>query len=246
MPFLLHYFLFGKRPFWRFVCVVADGLAFAAILLTQARVGIAGAIVAHAVYIAIWAIKRRREDKQTLIGTATLFGYPMVVALIGLAVMVVPAVHNRVLGGGTHQASSDARKQQWNEGIPLIAKRPLFGYGPSQAAGVLGYTNPAGVITIDSGILVTLLNYGLVGFISYIGMLAMAIIEGIRVGTNSLSREVAYAAPAAVALMVWLNARLVLAQEDTYPLMYVFLGLIVALVYRERMNAASGPVSSAS
>ncbi|TNE42881.1 MAG: O-antigen ligase domain-containing protein [Sphingomonadales bacterium] len=237
MPFFLHYVGFGKNIWLRILCAVADLMVFAAIVLTQARLGLVGAMTAHLVFALIWAFKSRQRDRQGLLSAAIVFGSPAIVFVVGLAVMFVPALHVRLLGGGTHVASTQGRFDQFQAGMPLLAKRPLFGYGPMQGGAVLNYTNAAGEVSIDSGVLAVLLNYGLVGFFLYFGMIIFLIVHGMRTGFAAKDWESSFAMPAASCLIVWLATRLVLAQEDNYSLIFMVMALLLTLIYRASLSA---------
>lgn len=216
----------------RILCAVADLVIFVAIILTQARLGLVGAMAAHLVFALIWAFKSRQQDRQGLLSAAIVFGSPAIVFCVGLAVMFVPALHVRLLGGGTHVASTQGRFEQIQAGIPILAQRPLFGYGPMQGGVALNYTNAAGEVSIDSGVLALLLNYGVVGFFLYYGMMIFLIIYGMKAGFAARDWESSLALAATNCLIVWLTTRLVLAQEDNYSLIFMVMALLLVLIYR--------------
>ncbi len=241
MPFLIHGIVTAKLPLVRAICLAANVMVFTTILMTQARVGIVGAIVAHSVYGFVWAIQRWRTNKTGLIGPAATLAYPAVSVLLGVAVLSIGRLRVMTLGGGTHSASTQGRMEQFMASGPVLARSPVFGFGPRQGAATLGYTNPAGEMSIDSYILAMLLDYGILGFLLYYGMYIHMIVQAMRVGSRHREGELQFMLPAGVALCVWLASRLVLAQEDNTSLTYMLLGLIAAGVYlARRLEAEPG------
>ncbi|WP_293397105.1 O-antigen ligase family protein [Phenylobacterium sp. RIFCSPHIGHO2_01_FULL_69_31] len=234
MPFLIHGVLTAKTPLVRLACIAADIAIFSTILLTQARVGIVGAIVAHSFYGLVWAVRRWRTQKGSLIGPAATLAYPALFVLLGVAVLSVGRLRVMTLGGGTHAASTTGRLEQAAATGPVLLRSPLFGHGPRQGAGALGYTNPAGEVSIDSYLLAMLLDYGIVGFLLYYAMFIFMVIQALRVGSRYANPELAYVMPAGVALVVWLASKVVLAQEDSTSFTYMLLGLVAASVYLAR------------
>src|SRR3546814_17828866 len=69
--------------------------------------------------------------------------------------------------------------EQVNMAIPKIFSHPL-GHGIGTSAEVLGFTNPAGTLTIDSYYLVIALDYGIIGFLMFYGLFILAIFYSIK------------------------------------------------------------------
>ncbi|MCJ2180038.1 O-antigen ligase family protein [Novosphingobium album (ex Hu et al. 2023)] len=239
MPFFLHAMFEGKKLYWRAIAVLCNILVFYGILLTQARVGIVGALTAHGVYFAAWTIRKWQQERTNIIASVLLFVMPLALVLSAAAVLTVPRLRIMTLGGGEHAASTAGRVEQMKAAIPLIIKRPVVGYGPGEGAGVLGYRNPAGELSIDSYILAAALNYGLLGFIVMAAMYGMFAFKGVRVGQASKG-ETSLAIPAATGIAVWLVAKIVLAQEDNVSVVYMFMGVVAGAAYRVQQNAGSG------
>ncbi|MCT2398387.1 O-antigen ligase family protein [Novosphingobium mangrovi (ex Huang et al. 2023)] len=243
MPFFLHYIVEGRKLWLRAVALLCHALVFYGILLTQARVGIVGALAAHGVYFAAWTIRKWRLERTNIVAAALLFLMPVLLALSATAVLTVPRLRIMTLGGGAHAASTQGRVEQMKAAIPLIIKRPVIGYGPGEGAGVLGYRNPAGELSIDSYILAAALNYGLVGFLVMTAMFGLFVLKGIQVGQASKG-ETSVAIAAATSIAVWMVAKIVLAQEDNVSVVFMMMGLIAACAYRVRQDAPSAGVST--
>ncbi|HEX5536310.1 MAG TPA: O-antigen ligase family protein [Sphingobium sp.] len=246
LPFFLQYIIFGRYLLLRLFFVACDLLVMNAIIDTQARVGIVGMIVAHAIYGLIWSLRFWRTRKNNIFGPAFALSYPVLGALFAVAMFSIGRLRKLWLGGAEQAASTQARFGQAEAGIPLIFKQPISGYGPNQGGRVLGFTNPAGELTIDSGLLSTGLDYGLFGFVLFYGMFIYMLIEGMKLASTSTDREQSFAMPLAVTIAVWLTARLVLSQEDNSSFMFMILGALVALAYRRKKQEEGGILTQAS
>lgn len=234
LPFFIQYILFGRNKFLRIVCVVCDLLVINAILDTQARLGLVGLMVSHAIYFAIWSIWYWRTRKDDVFGPAVALALPVMVALIGAALVFVGRFRYIWLGGQEQAASTLGRYEQAAAFPAVFVKRALFGYGPSQGGRALGYTNPVGDLSIDSSLLSIPLDYGFFGFVLYCAMYIFALLTAAKLALDAREGEDSYALPAAVTLAVWLTIRIVLSQQDNEGFMYIILGLVVALAYRRR------------
>nr|ABW74879.1 putative diutan polysaccharide polymerase [Sphingomonas sp. ATCC 53159] len=234
IPFVLHRIAnsrgVGRLAFWIFF----DFLVVASGFLSGSRLAMVGGLVAHTVYLLIWAIRRWRTTKGGLVGISLTLTYPALMVALSLAVMFVPAVHNRVLGGGASQLSNQGRQEQFRLGVPAIARRPFFGYGPGEGAGAVGWRNQQGFLSIDSGFLSVAADYGLLGFVSLYGtMITLMILlafRGLKMSGDGYPLELAVA----TFLAVLLNTRSVLSQGDNDPFIFMTLGLGIALLYRSR------------
>lgn len=237
MPFFIHYIVEGKNFWLRAIALVCHVLIFYAILLTQARVGIVGTFAAHGVYFAAWTFRKWKQERNNMVASLMLFVTPVVLAAAMTAVLTVPRLRIMTFGGGEQAASTNGRLEQMEAAIPLIIKRPLIGYGPNEGAGVLGYRNPAGELSIDSYILAGALNYGLVGFIIMAIMYGMFVLKGFRAGQAGHG-ELSYGIAAATGIAVWMIAKIVLAQEDNVSVIWMMMGVVAAVAYRVQREFA--------
>jgi O-antigen ligase len=239
MAFVIHLFVTSRSPAMRIVWLATDVLLFSAILLTQSRNGVVGTLVVHAGYGFLWAFHRWRTRPDSLMAPAIALAFPVLLAGLVVAVLSMNRLRTMTLGGGVHAASTEGRLEQLQAAGPVLLRSPLFGHGPAQGASALGYTNPAGVQSIDSYFLATVLDYGLVGFALYYGLLAVALLRALRIAFGPADRELSYAMPAAVAIGAWIVSKLVLAQEDSSSLMFMILGLVAALSWRAQRAKGS-------
>jgi hypothetical protein len=115
-------------------------------------------------YLAAWGILRWRQSRESLFGPAITLAYPLIFAAFIAATFTVGRLRRMVWGGGEHQFSTDARRVQYERGFEILAGNP-FGHGIGMGAETLGFTNLAGVLTIDTYYLAIALEYGVIGFL---------------------------------------------------------------------------------
>lgn len=229
MPFLLYQVLFGKSLTFRVSCAVLDVIAWIVIGLTQARVGLVGATAGHAVFGVFWAFAEARRRPNDLLGPTLIAGAVSGMIALGCALMFVPAVYIRLLGGGATAASNEGRADQLAKSLDLIWGQGLVGFGLNRAGLALNYTNPNGVLSIDLGYLRVLLDLGVIGLIAFVGLLVAAFEASSRLALTRTDKIGRYAFPAAAVIAVFIVSRLVLAQTDNFSLTFMVMGLIVAL-----------------
>lgn len=127
-PLALH-FMLRSKGFIRTV-LLAAGVAGTTVVmyLTNARSAMVGLLLTLLIYPLFAAWRRRSLSPRSIGATSTLAMYPFGVVVVALLVVFWRRAHVMVLGGGQHQASSDARNAQWVMGLPKILKAPL-GHG---------------------------------------------------------------------------------------------------------------------
>jgi hypothetical protein len=232
-PFVVH---FMAQPFrWPIRAAAALTLPFLffVVLLSGARLGVLGMLVSIMLYILIWGIQSWRRRNSGVVGPAVVLAYPAVGAAVLAATLFVGRLHRMVWGGGETDSSTAARVTQIHMGIPLIFKNPL-GYGIGQSGRVLNFRLPSGFITIDSYYLMVVLEYGVIGFLIYYGIVALGIFYSLRsvYQQNTNSREFNFLQPAAISLAVFLVIKSVFSEQDNHPLIFMILGIITATISR--------------
>lgn len=240
-PFVLYKLMnatsWPARIFW----AAFDLAVFYSAVLSTARLAMVGFLVAHALLGLLWGVRRWRNGRADLLGISATMMYPAFLVVLGLAVLFVPALHVRVLGGGAAQASNDARGVQFQMAVPVIAKRPILGYGPGQAARVINFHTPDGFLTIDLGLVALTADYGIFAFLSYMGIILFSTFELVRAGLRD--RIAAYPAEFAIAsaLIVLVTTRIVLAQNDNDPLFTMLFALALGTLYSAKRLAGWVP-----
>jgi hypothetical protein len=234
-PFVLHVAVRGRMLWARLAAMAFLPLLFWTILLTDSRLGILGFLLSCLFYLFIHGLLMWRGERRGLVGPAIVIAYPVMFAGFLLSTFFVQRLSRMVWGGGAASYSTQARIDQWNRGLELIAANPL-GYGIGRGGITLGYVNQAGVGTIDSYFLLILLEYGVAGFLLFFGLFLVGIWHAGRalLETRVASWETSLLAPLVIALGNWIIIKSVFAQPDNHPLIFAMLGMTSALVWRAR------------
>ena len=240
-PFFL-YFVFKERRVFASLALISATIGCLVIMyLTNARSAVLGALVALVLYPFYYGIRKRSQNSRSIVGTSLLMAYPMIVALSAAVVMLWPRAHVMVLGGGQHQASSDARSEQWRMGIPKLLSHPL-GYGVGRGNEALGYTNQAGVGTVDTYYLTVLLDSGAVALPLFMLTFLIPAWLAFKYYRDARSPEQELLAPLSIALVNFMIVKSVLTSEVNIPLAFAFVGCIIGLVWqRNRLPQPGDP-----
>jgi hypothetical protein len=232
-PFVFHLMITARRFWVRIAAGLTMPIIFYMVLKCDSRLAVIGFFMTILLYVLVWGVVRWRGNRSSLFGPAVVLLYPVLfAAFIGLT-FVWRRLEVMVWGGGAQQASTEARKTMYLEGIPLVLKNPI-GHGMGQGADALGFRNPAGVLTIDTYFLAVALEYGLIGFCAYYGMILYGIYQSGQTLLYTRSREIAYLAPIGIALCNFFIIKSVFSQQENHPLVFIMLGIIVALVWRSK------------
>jgi hypothetical protein len=236
-PFVLHIMLMDYRKSIRIGAGLTGGFFIFVALLSGSRSAVLGAIVATMLTFGVWGFMRWRSNKESVLGPALVMSYPFVGALVLASTFFVGRIRNRVWGGAETVSSTQARIGQWDKGIPLIIKNP-FGHGTGNAGPILDYRLPSGQLVIDSYFLKILLDWGVVGFLVFFGMIAAGIFYALRIGLSNdrADKDISMAIPAAISLFTWVTIKYVNAEESNHPIIFMMLGMITALTYRQSQN----------
>lgn len=234
-PIAIHGIFASKTLVRRGLFAVLDMAIFFAILSTQSRLGFVGFMIAHVLYLGLWAAKRWKTQKGTLIGPAITLAYPVMLAALCVAIVSVDALRIRVLGGGATAASNAGRQAQREAWLPALAKSPPFGNGPRQGAEALGYT-VRGRPSIDNYYIWISLDYGVIGFALYFGMIFLILFKALRIGMNARDPIEDYGMVIAIILTLFLFSKNVLSQEDNHYMPFLLMGMTVALLARAKLR----------
>jgi len=234
IPFAIHLMVNSRSVSALALTILFDLAMVLSAYWSGARLSMVGMVVAHATYLLLWGLRRWIKERGGLVGISTTMMYPAFAVVLAVMIMVVPAVHNRVLGGGATQASNDGRHEQIRMGLPKLAMRPVFGYGPFQSAEVVGWRSQSGFLSIDSGFLSTAVDYGVLGFIAFYGTMVLGAGLLIRAGLTDPSQGYPLHLAVATTMVVLLNTRLVLSQTDNDQVFFMLVGLTFALLYRSK------------
>lgn len=244
IPFVVHALAQSQR-FWHVVLLSGGLLAVSiAAYLTHTRSAMLALLISLVIYPLFASLRSRRAHPNSIAATAVVAAYPIALALLAALVVFWRRLHVLIIGGGQHQASTDAREAQWAMGWPKVFSHPL-GHGVGRAGDVLGYTNLAGEGTIDSGYLSLLLDYGPLGLAAFLAMLIMLIWAGYRLYTDARSPSEQMIAPMTIGAMNFLIIKSVMSNDGNWPIVFILSGCIVGLVWaRKAQNIVQLPESS--
>lgn len=244
-PFVLHFIFTGRSMAVRLAAAMTIPLIFYTVHLTDSRLAAIGLFVSLALYLLYWGVMQWRRNPDSLFGPAITLGYPAIFAVLLASTVLVGRIRAQFWGDGSQQASTDARKTMYREGIPMVLRNPI-GHGFGQGGQTLGYVNPAGVLTIDTYYLAVALEFGVVGFLVFYGMFLIAIWKSARTAFFGRVEESEWLGPLAIALLNFVIGKSVFSNLENHPLVFMMLGVVVALVYRETRLSAAVPVARAA
>lgn len=243
-PFMLHVAVERYRFWVRIAAAAMLPFMLYIVIATDSRVGSIGTVLTYVLYPLFWAAVRWRRQASSLIAPAIVLVYPAVFCLFIAGSFVSPRLHVFLFGGADHKDSTQARIDQWSMGIPKIMRHP-WGYGVARGAETLNYRNPSGMLTIDTYYLMVILEYGVLGFIAYYGMLLAGIWYSGRNAylAPNTKREYALLVPLTVAQISFFIGKSVFSSEGNHPLIFMMLGMMVALVHRARTEQQGQPAT---
>lgn len=229
-PFILHAAVMARTMWARVLLIAADILVFLTIDATQARLGAVGFFMSHSIYGLYWGVRRWMTNRTSLLGPALTLAYPALLSLFGLAVTSIERLRLMVIGSEAQAASNQAREAQYAMAPDRILANPL-GYGPGRSGHVLGYRNAGGEGTIDTYYVSIVLDYGVLGFILFYGMIVLALFKSAQLSATTTRGDVSYALPVSIALGVFVVIKSVLSLEANNPILFMLLGMVVAMSY---------------
>ena len=209
--------------------------SFAAILVSGARGAYMAFLISSAVFIALWVARKSRFDRRSLAPATAVVAAVMSFAVVILLILFWTRAHNMVLGGGMEAYSDQGRYDEWNLALPKIIQNPVTGHGFDVGAGVVGYFTPGGSIpTLDSYVISLLVETGIPGFLLFFGAIAAGVWSGVREYLSDGTERGGLAGGLACALLAYAIYRLVLSQQESQTLLYLFIGALMALARVKR------------
>lgn len=242
MPFVLHLGMTARSKATRLGCFATIPLMVWTILKTDSRLGMVGFFLSILMYVLFWGVRRWRSRPDSLFGPAAVLAFPTLMVGFLISTFLVGRLRNVIWGTGAQSFSSQARKQQVAEGLPKLLTHP-WGFGFGQGATTLGFTNPAGVLTIDSYYLSVALEIGVIGFLIYFGTFLWAIFKGSQYLLRVDEDEMSYLGPCVMSLMNFVVVKSIFSQVDNHSLAYAILGAVIALIYRDQQISQGRIVS---
>jgi hypothetical protein len=247
MPFILH-FAFGHYH-WFIKTVAASSIPVVLymVIQTDSRLGVVGCGLALLLYPFCWAALFWWRKRGSLIGPAIVMAYPILFCFAIASTFFVARLRAKFWGNGAQTSSNQSRIEQFKSGFGKILSNPI-GHGPGMAGDTLDYHAASGTLTIDSYFLSTILEYGILGFIVYYGMILVSIYYSARYSllANPRNRDSAFLVPAALSLVNFFVIKSVFAEQENHALVFMMMGMVGALAYRIRAEgrAAAEPSSA--
>lgn len=234
LPFAVH-MMVQTDKLWKFA-LAAFGLiaTLMAMYFTNSRSAALAMLLTPLLYgfMASWRVRRQRPG--SLVASAVIYAYPVMAALLVVLVIFWRRLHVMIIGGAQHQGSTDARATQWAMGWPKILARP-FGHGSATSGNVLGFYNPGGELpTVDSYALTLLLDYGVIGLLAFVVMMAAAIWYGFEAYNRAETAEMEMLAPITIALFNFFVIKLVSSTEGSMSIVFILIGCVLGLTAQQQ------------
>lgn len=242
LPFVLYFAINPFRTWVRVAALASVPFIFFIIIVTDSRLGVVGFFLSLLFTFFFVGALRWKNERRSLFGPAIVLAYPAIFLAFVAATFFVHRLHSMVWGSGAQQFSDEARQTQYLTGIPLILKNPI-GYGMGQGAYTLGFFNPSGAITIDTYYIMVGLEYGIVGFIAFYGMILFGIYKAGEGAIMSEERTKSIYVPLAISLLNFVVIKSIFAQQENHSLLFMMLGMVVALVYRSKSEGQMSPTA---
>jgi hypothetical protein len=239
-PFVLHFAVKGHQVWIRWAAAATLPLFILMIILTDARLGMVGCFFTIVLYPLILALRSWRERPGGFVGPSVVLFYPFALCAAVASTFLVGTLKRHVWGGGGQAASTSARVAQYQLGLPKIWSNPI-GHGPGEGAFTLGYA-PYGLLTIDTYYLDVALEYGIIGFVAYYGLIAVSIFNAGVTSLVDASDDVdrPFLAPLALSLVSFFIIKSVFSQQDNHPLIFIMIGVVAAVYTRVQRNVGLG------
>lgn len=232
LPFIIHLSFMTHNVTKQAACVLTLPLVLWTIVKTDSRLGMVGFFVTLLLYILFWGVRRWRDRKDSLFGPAAVLAFPGLGVAFLLASFWVGRVRALIWGSGAQSYSSDARKQQVAEGLPMIWSHP-WGHGFGRGAETLGFSNGSSdTLTIDSYYLAVALEIGVVGFFVYFGIFVYSILFSAKYVVIAKPDETSFLGPCVIVMINYVIIKSIFSQLENQPLLFALLGACVAIIYR--------------
>jgi len=232
-PVVLYFVVLGRNWAIRGAALLTLPLMLHTITRTDSRLGFVGFSLAILLYGLGWSVMQWKNRRGSVFGPAITLAYPALLIAAFASTFLVGRISNRVWGTGAQSYSSMAREEQVEMGLPMVLSQP-WGRGLGRGGEVLGFTNPAGVMTIDTYWLAIALEVGVLGFVFYYGIFVAQSIYGAKAILHARTREEKFLVPLVIVMIQFLIIKAIFSQMENHPLVFALLGVMTALIYRIR------------
>ncbi len=244
-PFFIYYMHKGKTPMLKIAGAALLVMSYLAIEYSDSRLGLVGILWSFLLYIFVHVYMLWKKNPSNLFVSAVFYAYPAFFAVVMIASATVPGVADALWGGSATQGSNQARLAQIEMAIPQVMKNPI-GYGAAQSGGAMGY-GAGRFVTIDNYLINIVLDYGIVGLVSYLTLFISISVFGIRAaiaeGDQNPDHDMSYLIPLGVSISATLLIKLVFSQAENDPMLFMMSGMVLALLNRlDRSKAQKAEV----
>jgi O-Antigen ligase len=236
--FFVHFMFSARRPWVRLASAVYLPYHFWVIWGTDSRLGMVGFFGSLLGYLLVWSVRRWRTHKNDVIAPALVLAYPVILSGFIAASFLWQRLNRMIWGGGPQTASNESRKQQWSLLWPNLEKWPL-GYGSGESGDILGFTNGAGVVSVDSYYITTLIEFGILGFFAFFGMVTVSAVTAYSLSGKSKQPELQLMLPIFVMLVTFIFIKAVLSGDDSHALIFMAIGMVASMKHRYLQESAS-------
>ncbi|CAM3090908.1 hypothetical protein SPAN111604_03070 [Sphingomonas antarctica] len=230
-PFFVYWGLYAKRIPIRVASLLFLAPLFWCIRNTDSRLGAVGFFATFIVYFGIYGIRRWTRTRGDILGPAITLSFPLAGSMFFLATFVSNSFHAIIFGNGAQAASNEGRALQWASLWPKLGSWP-FGYGTGRGAETIGSMNLAGVLTIDSYYINLLIEYGVIGFLCWLGIILGSAANAVKWSMRETSEEARMLTVMATYMIVYFIIKGVLAGDESNAICYMILGMIAGTAWR--------------
>ncbi len=228
-PLGLFYLVHGRAFFSRAFGILVLASCLLAVFCSGSRGGYLGFILGSGIFTVLWTVRTLRLDKGSLAPALVAFCGSTGFAVLFALIIFWGRLRHMVLGGGYESYSDQGRIDQVNMALPHILSNPFTGHGIGLGAQVVGFTEPGGLLTLDSYVLTLLVETGLPGLLFFFGMIVFSAWFGVSAYLSNQTRLSALAGCVACSLIAFGAYRFFLNQHDNHTLLFELVGFAVLL-----------------
>ena len=246
IPFIINFMIGRYTTTTRVAAALTIPFILLVVFLTGSRLGLVGCFVSIVLTGVVWAAPRWANDRQSLLGPFVSILTPVFLLASALSTFVVGRIHAMVWGGTGGWASTYARTAQNQMAIPKLLSHPQ-GHGIGTGARALGFYTPGGFLTIDSFYVNVLMEFGFVGFILFYGMFILTVWQCAKTALTYKGNdsEIELLKPIGIAIVTFFIIKSVFAEQYNHPIVFMLIGLALAVSYRAREEAKAKDLAPA-
>lgn len=170
--------------------------------------------------------------RRLLSRNASVWPYFVMLSLLlttATAAIALPGLFDIVTGRNLDEVTSTSvRLAMIRRGLPLIGAEPLFGYGLTQGAGMIGIS-AGSMYVLDNYFLTVGLDSGLPALLGFVGLMVLLLRRASRLAVAENDSRSPLAMTLLVGLIGFLVVKVISSQTQVFPLMFVVTGLLLAL-----------------